>query len=424
MRKKIKKLSPLASWNSCRTASIWLCMTCWIAVCGTGPSASGQESVLLQDTPIPKPVTPPTPAQVERAIHRGVEFLVAAQNPNGSWGSATNTKDLNIYAPVPGAHQAFRTAVTGLAISALLRSADERPEVNSAIERGDSWLNENLSRVRRANQDAIYNVWAHAYAMAALADLVQFRADGTEINDGRRERIKQQIDMLARYESINFGWGYYDFDCHTQRPTSQPTSFTTATELIALDEARKAGVSVPPVMVQHAMTCIKRQQKPDFSYFYSYNGPTSNRPMWEINRPGGSLGRSQVCNLALRRWGDPAITDEVLEVWLDRLFARNLWLDIGRKRPIPHESHFLVAGYFFYYGHWYAAQCIDELPADHRQRHRDQMARRMVDLQEKDGSWWDYPFYNYHPTYGTAMAVMTLRRCLPRDASVRKSQVD
>ncbi len=95
------------------------------------------------------------------------------------------------------------------------------------------------------------------------------------------------------------------------------------------------------------------------------------------------------------------------------MFARNLWLDIGRKRPIPHESHFLVAGYFFFYGHWYAAQCIDELPEDKRQTHRDQMSRIIVDLQEKDGSWWDYPFYDYHPTYGTAMAIMTLRRCLP-----------
>ena len=78
-----------------------------------------------------------------------------------------------------------------------------------------------------------------------------------------------------------------------------------------------------------------------------------------INRPGGSLGRSQACNLALRLWGDKRITDDVLKTWLDRLFARNGWLDIGRKRPIPHESYFQVAGYFYYFGHYYAALCID-----------------------------------------------------------------
>ena len=84
--------------------------------------------------------------------------------------------------------------------------------------------------------------------------------------------------------------------------------------------------------------------------------------MMPINRPGGSLGRSQACNLAMRLWGDQQVTDAVLKTWLDRLFARNLWLDIGRKRPIPHESWFQVAGYFFYFGHYYAALCIELLP--------------------------------------------------------------
>ena len=34
-------------------------------------------------------------------------------------------------------------------------------------------------------------------------------------------------------------------------------------------------------------------------------------------------------------------------------------------------------------------------------------------LQEKkEGDWWDYPLYDYHRQYGTAMAVMALQRCL------------
>ena len=46
----------------------------------------------------------------------------------------------------------------------------------------------------------------------------------------------------------------------------------------------------------------------------------------------------------------------------DRLISRNLWLDLGRKRPVPHESWFFVAGYFFYFGHYYGAGCIAQLP--------------------------------------------------------------
>lgn len=378
-----------------------------VHVCG----ARAEESTSQETPPVPQPVTPPTPQEIEEAIGRGVAFLLAEQNPDGSWGSATKTKGLNIYAPVPGAHQAFRTAVTGLAISALLRSNDDRPEVKEAIERGERCLLEHLPRVRRATADAIYNVWSHAYGIAAIADLIKLHPVDENQDQLRREVIQSQLDLLHRYESANDGWNYLDFAVGAKQPSADPTSFTTATILIALHSAKNVGIEVPDAIVQRGMTCIRRSQNPDFSYHYSFNGPTKQRPMWSINRPAGSLGRSQVCNLALRRWGDPAITDEVLETWLDRLFARNLWLEMGRKRPIPHESHFLVAGYFFYYGHWYGAQCIDELPPDRRQRHRDQMARIIVDLQEKDGSWWDYPFYNYHPTYGTAMGIMTLKRC-------------
>jgi hypothetical protein len=157
------------------------------------------------------------------------------------------------------------------------------------------------------------------------------------------------------------------------------------------------------------MSSTIRQRKPDDSFLYGEY--LWKRPEREINRPGGSLGRTQACNAALRMWGDEHVTDKIIDDWLGRLFARNLWLDIGRKRPVPHESHFQVAGYFYYFGHYYAARCIELLPAEMRPQHQDQLAQIMLRLQERDGSWWDYPLYNYHQQYGTAFALMTLVRC-------------
>jgi hypothetical protein len=110
-------------------------------------------------------------------------------------------------------------------------------------------------------------------------------------------------------------------------------------------------------------------------------------------------------------WGDEGITDEVLEEWLTRLGERNGWLSIGRKRPVPHEAWAQVAGYFYYYGHYYAALCIEDLPPEKAAIHQNMLAGVILDLQEKDGSWWDFPFYSYHQPYGTAFAVMTLLRC-------------
>ena len=69
-----------------------------------------------------------------------------------------------------------------------------------------------------------------------------------------------------------------------------------------------------------------------------------------------------------------------------------------------------MAGYFFYFGHYYAALCIEQLPEDQRAPFQDQMAKILIGLQEKDGSWWDYPLFDYHQQYGTAMALMSLHR--------------
>ena len=179
--------------------------------------------------------------------------------------------------------------------------------------------------------------------------------------------------------------------------------------LIALKQAATIGVEYPEQLTKKAIDSLLRQRYPDFSY--AYGEYLRMNPRLGINRPAGSLGRSQVCNLALRMYGHEEVTDDVLKAWLDRLFARNGWLGIGRKRPIPHESHFQVAGYFYYYGHYYAAMCIDELPEEERPYFQDHLARILLPLQEKDGSWWDYPLYDYHQPCGTAMAVSSLVRC-------------
>jgi len=359
--------------------------------------------------PRPNPVPTPKPEAIDEAIQRGVEFLVARQNKDGSWGSARNTKGLNIYAPVPGAHHAFRAAVTSLAISALVETRSDDPKVLQSLDRGEAWLIEHLAEVRRANPEAIYNNWAHAYSIQALVRMFNRHADDAKLRKKIRELVDLQLDLLQRYECVDGGWCYYDFEAHTKKPSGSTISFVTATVLVALDEAKQVGVEIPEKLIQRAKDSIRRQRNPDFSYCYGeYLKYTPRRG---INRPGGSLGRSQACSLAMRLWGDEAVTDEVLTTWLDRLFARNLWLDIGRKRPIPHESWFQVAGYFFYYGHYYAARCIEQLKPSERPRHQDQLAQVLLGFQEKDGSWWDYPFYDYHQQYGTALAIMSLVRC-------------
>jgi hypothetical protein len=347
---------------------------------------------------------------LETSIARGVDFLVTHQNKTGSWGSARRTKELNIYAPEPDSHEAFRAAVTAMCIEALIETgaANTNAAARAALEKGEAWLLANLPNVRRSDPTCLYNIWTHAYGISALAQMYRRSASDPARQRQIKEMIEGQVKFLERFESVDGGWGYLDFKVQAQHPSTTSPCFVNATVLIALHDAREIGVAVPERLVKRAVASTQRQRKPDNTYLYSENFRW--RTMHVVNRPPGSLGRSQVCNLALRLWGDKTITDAVLQEWLDRLIARNGWLSIGRKRPVPHESWFKVAGYFYYYGHYYAALCADQLDAARRRVAKDNIAAVLAPLQEKDGSWWDYPLYDYHQPYGTAFALMTLAR--------------
>lgn len=374
-------------------------------VAGAEPGAPTQAEV----GPKPAAVEPLPAADLEAALDRGVKFLLSCQREDGSWGSADNSKGgIDIYAPPPGGHHAFRAGVTALCVSALIESGRDDEAAARAIDRGAAWLLEKLPKLRRATPDALYNVWGHAYGIETLVLLDRRAADNA--TRGRiRDCIRGQVELLDRYETVDGGWGYYDFDIGAKKPAGSPNSFTTATVLLALADARDLGIEVPQKLFDRGLASVRRQMKPDRSYLYGEY--LKYAPQHPVNLPGGSLGRSQACNALLRRLGAADVTDAATVTWLERLFARNGWLDLGRKKPIPHESWFAVAGYFFFYGHFYAAECIESLPAAVRPPLQDQLARILLPLQEPNGCWWDYPFYDYHMQYGTAFAVRTLVRC-------------
>jgi hypothetical protein len=390
-----------------------------------------------------RPTTAPGSEAVKQSIKRGVDFLLESQLKSGAWGRSENGKYYKIWAPVPGAHHAYRTATTALAVRALVEAShlfdgDKRDKIESSIDKAQAWLLEFGGNLRRSAPDmyddyfghALYNVWGHSYGIQAAVTLHRRAEGNTELQAKLHGFIKYHVNRLEQDEFINGGWGYYD-DPFTdkygravqprrakqERPTGSSISFTTATALLALKDAEKLGFDISENVTKKAVDSILRQRYPDFAY--AYGEYLKYSPRMDINRPAGSLGRSQVCNLALRVYGDKLVTDEVLETWLDRLIVRNGWLGMSRKRNYPaespHHADFGVAGYFYYYGHYYAAMCIDELPAANRPVYQDHLAKILMPLQEKDGSWWDYILYDYHQQYGTAMAVSSLVRCLHDD---------
>lgn len=392
----------------------WLTTICVSSLAlWAGANAQSLEPSLPKKLVPAAPVLDNTPVDsvvLEKSITGGVDFLLASQNPDGSWGGATKTKGLNIYAPIPGAHHAFRMGTTTLALAGVISAKDDRPEVDAAIDRCEAWMIETMPKLRRAGGSTIYNNWGHAYGLRALVALAQRDGVTAEKKVLYAKLAQSQVESLWTNQDIDGGWGYYGRDSITAQPSGGSTSFTTATVMCALKEASEAfEIELDERRTKNAVRSIQIQRTPDFAYTYAMGH--RNYPRNKINRPAGSLARTPACNAALREWGDEKITDEVLVMGLDRLIKRNGWLDIGRKRPKPHETHFAISGYFYFYGHYYASENIHQLPKDQQSEWKTKLAKVMLSKQESDGSWWDYPLYNYGHAYGTGYALTTLTRC-------------
>lgn len=339
---------------------------------------------------------PPLDPASADAVARGRDFLVASQNPDGSWGTGRDTTDFDVMAMVPGSHDAFRVGATALCVLAL-RELGER----KASERGLQYLAA-YDGARRANRMELYNVWAHTYALQAMA-----RAWKEEGRPEYKEAAQRHLRHLERYETFVGGWNYYDFEAGTQTPSMEPTSFGTAAGLVALQEAKAAGIEVPEKLVRRALNRLRECRMPDGSFLYGSDG--RYMPQFLANRDKGSLGRTQAGHEALVLWGDPKIGEKEIREGLDRLFAEHRFIEIGRKRQYPHEAWYFTSGYYYYFGHYYAARLIARL--GDRADYVAKLKACILPHQEEDGSWWDYKMWDYHKPYGTAFAIMTLLRC-------------
>jgi hypothetical protein len=344
----------------------------------------------------------------EEAVRTGVDWLVKNQNPDGSWGQRTSGRMWEVGASVPGGHYAFEAATTAIAWMGLSDVSHQPEASRKAQAKALQWLVRNV-RVKRARGGELYNTWSFGFGLQALAQALRKNAPGaTEVE--LRATAAALVKAIGIYQTPDGGLGYYDFRTRTYRP-SWSTSFTTATGLIALHLAERAGVDVPPKVVAKSRDHILRCRTPTGSYLYgSY---MKYYPHAGINKPQGSSMRTQTCNLALRFTG-AKITDKDLRRGLEDLLIRHHRFAIaGVRRPRPHESWYAVSGYFYLYGHMYAAMVLEQLPEVQRKYFSPKLIAAVLKTRQPDGSYWDYPLYGYHKPYGTGFALMALARCTP-----------
>ncbi|MEK7867634.1 MAG: prenyltransferase/squalene oxidase repeat-containing protein [Planctomycetota bacterium] len=384
-----------------------------------------------RQAPPPKPAgAPPAVAQApadwreqaRAAYERGVLYLVRTQNKDGSWGDFGSARPFETWLEDYMAFEAYYAATTALCVMALqepLGTVDwetwgkywpgEHLKINPLV-RGVDYLLQAKSSFRTSG-DVLYDNWAHLYVTYALSIL----ARDPRLTD-RREKIvevvKREIGRLAQQQGADGGWGYYDFGWAQRRPSGmESTSFMTAGVVVALDEARKSGIEFPERLVRDGLRVVERLRIGNGAYNY---GNPPNDPVASFNDVKGSIGRSQVCNLALWRSGR-VVTKDDLRRGLENLFKYHHFIEIGRGRPIPHEAWYSTAGYYYLFAHYYAAKVLDELDPEDRARWSPVLAKTLIDGQDPGGSWLDFPMYQFGQPYGTAFALLALEVCLEEE---------
>jgi hypothetical protein len=379
----------------------------WLAALALALPAAAQDAPsVLHAQPQPKLVVADElgPDEARAARDRALAWIVSRQNPDGSWGTRTIEGLVESFITVEGVY-AWQVASSALCTLALLEG-DATPERERALQKGVEFLCITAVPKRPADWD-VDHVWAGVFGAVALTEIARDpRFTGEPWRTKLATRGRELVALLERAQTPSGGWGYYDDPPFTRRP-KWATSFTTAAVVPALATAIELGWTADRELVTRAKTFLRRCALPNGGYQYSLD-----MVPWiggeSINDIRGSLGRTQACNWALWRVGEPSVTPDKLAAGVRAFFEHHEYLDVARMRPIPHEAYYFNAGYFYFFGHYHAAMAIELLPEGEREAWRRKLRPEIVKTQRPDGSCGDFLASSYMIQASTAFASLAL----------------
>ncbi|MEW6744629.1 MAG: prenyltransferase/squalene oxidase repeat-containing protein [Planctomycetota bacterium] len=353
-----------------------------------------------------KTLTTMSAEDARRSIDRAVHYLLSTQREDGSWGTST----LESLFELEYSNESFyswKLAATALACMALLEVAAS-PERQASLERVLHWL-VTARLPKRCSDWDIDNNWANLYGFQAMARAARDeRFQGEAWKTRIEERGGAFYALLEKNQDPLGGWGYYEGDVISRRPTWS-TSFATACVIPALLEAQGLGWPIDARVLERAVKYVRRCRLPCGSYLYDLTPIPQIDGGESINGVKGSLGRTQVCNWALARARDPGTPAEVIRRGIETFFREHKFLFLARLKPVPHESFYANAGYFYYFGHYYAALAVNLLPANEREAWHARLRPFLIATQRRDGASSDFVGSSYVWAACTAFSIMALQ---------------
>lgn len=363
---------------------------------GIGPFVRGFEVFLplnsqLQQAGVKSPgsAAPENSFTTAQIWEHSASYLLDMQREDG--GFYDSDYDFGGVDSMPNVHMAV-TAICGWALLRAEPNVDTAlaSRVSVAVRKAAEFCSDE-SKINPKDRDEL--LWAEAYRLRFLSALA---ADGKQsqfTKGGSDKDASHSITTVAkRLEDLQTGNGSWFHE--------YPNAFVTATALIALKDASKAGADVDSARIESGLTRLENQRYNNGAYPYDVRRGNSNR-----SEPiEASAGRTPICSYARFLWGKE---DDSQLVGSAEIGLRYHDLLSKALKYDNHTDTHSFGGFFFWYDMHARSEAIASIQDS---KLRGQFAQKQLNLvlglPELDGCFVDS--HELGRCYGTASALLCL----------------
>ena len=331
-----------------------------------------------QEAPQVAPVPAPAPVQEDSirqeltpevldACRRGMDFLQAQQNEDGSFGLGRYGRNVGI------------TSLCALAFMADGRMPGQ-DKYGAAVEKALDYVLGCSTETGLIAADSTSHgpMYGHGFATLFLGEIYGMNPEDARVRDA----LVRAVQLIVNSQNDEGGWRYnpvpYDADVSV-----------TICQVMALRSARNAGIKVPRETIDKAVKYVRECQNPDGGFRY-------------MLQSGGSAWPRTAAGVATLFYAG-VYDDDSAERGLDYLIRTALPGSQGARFGRSH----------FYYGHYYAVQAMFIAGGERWATWWPAVRKMLLDQQTSQGSWSSPQTGS---EYATAMSLIVLqipKRYLP-----------
>lgn len=317
----------------------------------------------------PVVAAPPRDSEIQEAVTKGLDWLVAQQSRSGRWTTGRGE---------------YPTPMTALAITALTAegSTTMQGKYAPAIRRGvDFLISQSRSNGLIGSGSDSHYTYGHGYAMLALSQIL-----GEEEDVERREQLvsvlTKAVEFTCRAQTKAGGWGYVS----AKDGSDYDEGSTTITQVQGLRGCRNAGIPVPKEAIDKAIAYIHRCTGPDGGVTY--------------NTAGGP-GRPAITAAAIACLYNAGDYDDQFAPKMLKFCETNLGVMDGNAMG------------FWHYAHFYYAQVMYRQGDEAWEKYKAKIAEHLLREMNSNGYWSQSYIGDVYTTANNLLILQLDRGTLP-----------